>query len=1422
MSLRRRTHLRTHDCAHAVGALLALLALLALAACAEEVPAGVDAGVAADSNAIDNGRGLSDSAADATTPAEAEVSDSETASPAPDAAVAPAVMLPTPCSADADCALPVQPCQQGKCRSDGYCAVFVASDGSACNDGDACTAGEACQAGACTGGKPACHCTTSADCAKLEDGNACNGTLYCDATAQPSVCKVNPASVVACATADDGPCKQTTCDLATGKCATHSKLDGAACDDGIACSVDDTCQQGGCAGGKAICQCKTSADCSALDDGDLCNGTLYCDTKVFPFACKVNSATLVKCPGALDTACAKNTCQKKTGKCAVTLAPDPTPCDDGDKCSADDHCLAGKCKGGANTCPCLDTPGCAKFEDGNGCNGTLFCNVALQVPGCQVNPATKVTCPSVGDTACALHACDPASGACKVKNVAELEPCDDGKLCTEGDHCAAGQCVAGTNTCQCQQDADCAKAEDGNLCNGLLYCDKSAAPFQCKVNPKTVVGCPGGADTPCLKNKCIPATGLCAPTAVNDDGACDADGYGCTVGDTCLEGACIAGTNICVCEQDSDCGKFEDGDVCNGLLYCDKTQQPFACEINPATLLVCPSVDDTACLANQCQPKDGSCKPVPINTGGACNADDNVCTKADLCQAGKCAAGPNTCACQGDADCTALDDANLCNGKMFCDKSKAPFVCGVNPATVVACPALPSASCMANVCQPATGSCQPVPVAAGAGCSDANPCTVGDKCQQGACVAGVNLCACATDTDCNLYDDGNACNGTMVCDVVVLPHKCKPTGKVVTCPPSQAECATSACDPKTGLCLKTPHPDKQGKACDDDDTCTLLTTCQGSECAPADTKDCNDLDGCTVDKCEPALGCVATPTPGVPCDDGNLCTTGDACSKLGCQGGPLPCTDLGPCTKAVCDAALGCGTQLLDGLPCDDGNPCSLGDKCQAAQCAGDVTQCDDGNPCTVEACGPKGCVLQLTGLLAGCNDGNTCTQGDTCVMGACTGSPLQCPDSDPCTSDVCDPAQGCSPLGNPKLACDDKNPCTLDSCVENFGCVATGLDAGSCPTGTCKAGSCGGGCAYGASFIDVQGGIEALVGLAAVSLSDVLAVGHRAVAPMEEPDGFAVRYNVAGTVVWTKSIGGVGEQRFFGVAAAGSFAVAVGQTASATDGVQGWAVAVGADGSVAWQATLGGKDTDRLDGVLALPNGAWLAVGQKGDDGWAVIGDSTGKIGQNQAIAVAGGTTARLTAVAALPGAVIFAPIAVGRAEGAGSQDGWVVRLDAAGKAAAQTLLGGGGADQFDAVVAVPDGGAVAVGQTTVAGVVRPWWVRLDAAGTVTSEWKGLSPLNQGLYGVAEVGVGMLVGVGTSALKIGDGSASAGYAVQFDVAGVAAWQKLLVPGTNGRLAGVAQIGTTLVAVGTATRVGKKEPDGWLQRFDLDGKLFCP
>jgi hypothetical protein len=97
-------------------------------------------------------------------------------------------------------------------------------------------------------------------------------------------------------------------------------------------------------------------------------------------------------------------------------------------------------------------------------------------------------------------------------------------------------------------------------------------------------------------------------------------------------------------------------------------------------------------------------------------------------------------------------------------------------------------------------------------------------------------------------------------------------------------------------------------------------------CATGPLFTCDDHDACTIDSCDPVLGCGSV---WVSCDDGTVCT------------------------DDVCDPVLQC-LHSNNVAPCDDHDACTIADACAAGVCVGGApVVCDDFETCTADACDP-------------------------------------------------------------------------------------------------------------------------------------------------------------------------------------------------------------------------------------------------------------------------------------------------------------------------------------------------------------------------------------------------------------------------------------------------------------------------------------
>jgi ELWxxDGT repeat protein len=111
---------------------------------------------------------------------------------------------------------------------------------------------------------------------------------------------------------------------------------------------------------------------------------------------------------------------------------------------------------------------------------------------------------------------------------------------------------------------------------------------------------------------------------------------------------------------------------------------------------------------------------------------------------------------------------------------------------------------------------------------------------------------------------------------------------------------------------------------------------------------CDDGDPCTVDACNPGVGCTHEPMDGCPATSTSTSSTTTTSSSSSIT---TTTTLPGQCS----------GT--LDGSRCDDGSACTGDDACTGGACVGGAsTDCDDGDPCTSDTCDPGvGCIFVPT-----------------------------------------------------------------------------------------------------------------------------------------------------------------------------------------------------------------------------------------------------------------------------------------------------------------------------------------------------------------------------------------------------------------------------------------------------------------------------
>ncbi len=434
-------------------------------------------------------------------------------------------------------------------------------------------------------------------------------------------------------------------------------------------------------------------------------------------------------------------------------------------------------------------------------------------------------------------------------------------------------------------------------------CSHPVRPGYCLIDQATCV--PDG--TPHPQNPCLwcQASRNAQAWSPRPPGfECDADGNGCTLGDSCQDGTCVAGSDV-----------------------------------------VCPS-PNLPCKKGVCISRGSAsytCEEQPANVGQPC-FDGDSCTYADRCLAnGTCRGTSYSCAdgryctldsCDGNGGCVyvMLEGTCLIDGVCRNDGEK-------NPADTC------------QVCNPDT------PRAWSPGpdhvpCQDGNPCTLGDECLSGVCLPGIprscddgNSCTSdhcdpsITSGDPCVHEDalGTSCNDQDSCsynDLCQVGGGCR--GTAFTCTPI-ASCYDSQClglpPPnhcsqvlKSGFCFIANQCVADGQAngtkfcqvCDVSrnlNSWTLASgTCYiGQVCYQAGDR--NPANYCQ--SCQPSLSQSSwRAVTGGACDDGKDCTVNDQCLAGSCRGtstcvepnpactAPSGCVCEGTAGSTVCDPAL--------------------------------------------------------------------------------------------------------------------------------------------------------------------------------------------------------------------------------------------------------------------------------------------------------------------------------------------------------------------------------------------------------------------------------------------------------------------------------------------------------------------------------------
>ncbi|EGG19772.1 putative extracellular matrix protein [Cavenderia fasciculata] len=299
-------------------------------------------------------------------------------------------------------------------------------------------------------------------------------------------------------------------------------------------------------------------------------------------------------------------------------------------------------------------------------------------------------------------------------------------------------------------------------------------------------------------------------------------------------------------------------------------------------------------------------------------------------------------------------------------------------------------------------------------CDDMKPCTI-DRCPAVGTpgVNSTNFGEFCTHQDISCTDPNDKCSRSSC-----LNNQCTPVPMV--CDPAPP-CFNVTCDPSAG-CIYSPI------VCPSTPCTSSLCNVETGTCGEPIQRNCSDTDDCTVDSCDPIVGCMNVKRL---CDDGNICTTDTCVNGL--------CVNV---QKAVCPCV--CPVNL-----CQDFECFSNGTGCEVT-----LTPIDDGLRCTIDSCNLG--TGEITHIPINCVPSSSCnTSACDETTGQCVETPMDCNDLNPCTNDLCSNGTCLHTM----VTCNNNtDKCVVGTCSVSSGCVYSPKDCNitdPCVTSVCSNGQC-------------------------------------------------------------------------------------------------------------------------------------------------------------------------------------------------------------------------------------------------------------------------------------------------------------------------------------------------------------------------------
>jgi hypothetical protein len=221
--------------------------------------------------------------------------------------------------------------------------------------------------------------------------------------------------------------------------------------------------------------------------------------------------------------------------------------------------------------------------------------------------------------------------------------------------------------------------------------------------------------------------------------------------------------------------------------------------------------------------------------------------------------------------------------------------------------------------------------------------------------------------------------------------------------------------------------------------------------------------------------------------------------------------------------------------------------------------------------------------------------------------------------------------------------------------------------------------------------------------------------------DLFIVKLDSTGTLQWSKTIGGTGGDFGYYIVRTtdGGYAVGAQIDSYGAGGYDFFIAKLNASGTLQWSKTIGGTSQDYAFSVVQTTDGGYALGGETASFGagntdmYIVKLDSSGALQWSRTMGGTGFDRSRTFTKTTGGG---FAMVGQTNSFGAGDQDFYIVKLDSSGTLQWSRTVGGTAIEFAYSITQTADGGYAAGGFTTSfgAGVNDMYVVKLDASGTL------------------------------------------------------------------------------------------------------------